>query len=104
MTRYIHSHTVHTGHMTRSLPQYSKHWLNSDLHCPGDPGGALAELEETLPRGHGLTPFTGRPAAVDHHGLALEQAHQVGGLLALGHSHLKDKHGRHGDGFKHISK
>ena len=76
--------------------------MNSDLHGPGGPGGALAELEEALPRGRGLTPFAGRPAAVDHHGLALEQAHQVGGLLALRHSHLGDKHGCNGDRFKLI--
>lgn len=61
------------------------------LHSPSGARGALADVEEAGGAGLRLSTFAGCSSAVDDHGLALEQAHQVGRLLALGHSHLRDK-------------
>lgn len=59
------------------------------LHCTGGPGGALADVEEAGAPSAALAPLTGGPAQVDDHWLALEQAHQVSGLLALSDTHLR---------------
>lgn len=45
-------------------------------------------MEEAGGAGLGLPIFPGRSSTVNDHGFALEDAHQVGGLLTLSHSHL----------------
>lgn len=69
------------------------------LHSAGGTGGALADVEETGAPNATLPPLTRGPAQVNDHWLALEQAHQVGGLLALSDTDLREvtpmDHGSH---------
>lgn len=62
--------------------------VKAHLHCAGGPGGALADVEEAGAANTTLPPLTRGPTQVDDHWLALEQAHQVSGLLALSDTHL----------------
>ena len=69
------------------------------LHCsliyldrPSGSGRALANVEEASAGRLALSPGSGRPAAVDDHGLPFEQTHEVRRLLALGHTHLQTTH------------
>lgn len=48
-------------------------------------------MEEAGAAHAALAPLARGAAQVDDHGLALEQAHQVGRLLALSDTHLRGK-------------
>lgn len=66
----------------------SMYWQTAHLHSPRSAGRALPDVEEASAAGQRLSTFAWRSSAVDDHGFALEQAHQVWRLLALSHSHL----------------
>lgn len=71
-----------------TLTHIHTHTLRTHLYSSCSAGGGLTNVEEAGAASTRLSSFTGRPSIMDHHGLALEQAHQVGGFLALGHTHL----------------
>lgn len=58
------------------------------LHSPVAVGRALPDVEEASGGSLRLATLSAGASAVDDHGFALEQAHQVWRLLALSHSHL----------------
>lgn len=58
------------------------------LHGAGAVGRALSDVEEASGGSMRLATLSAGASTVDDHGFALEQAHQVRRLLALGHSHL----------------
>ena len=64
-----------------------KVWV-ANLHGARSPGGAAADVEQSCASRLALASFTGRPAEEEHHGFLLEQADEVGRLLALSHTDL----------------
>lgn len=68
--------------------------ITTHLHGSGVPRRVGAHLEEPGLCRSRLAPVPGRPPPVDHHGLAAEQAHEVGRLLALDHPHLAHRQQR----------
>lgn len=63
-------------------------WKTAHLYSTRSTGGALPDVEEACVGSLHLSTFTWCSSAMDNHGFALKQAHQVGRLLALSHSHL----------------
>jgi len=58
------------------------------LHSSGGAGRTLADVEEASAASLWLSTFARCSSTMDHHGFALEEAHQVGRFLTLSHSHL----------------